>query len=207
MISASNPDNGLKRAQISSIWCQYSQCTVAGEQMQTGPIGWDVSGADVYFDLTTKLTALYLTASAVMLLFLAIRFLPTLRRFRASAAALRTEKFISADATGPDVNAHPAQRPFEVAYTRMQVALTATRNWAQLTMLILLAYSASEITDLLRGISLSKMIGTSALSGSLARIFSMWTAALWFMVVLWLANWILSDRLARSADIQSTSSH
>ncbi len=174
--------------------------------MQTGPIGWDVSGADVYFDLTTKLTALYLTASVVMLLFLAIRFFPTLTRFRSSVAALRTQKFLSADAPGPPEvnNAHPAKQPFEIAYTRMQVALTAVKKWGQVTVLILLAYSASEITDLLRGISASKMIGTSALSGSLARIFSMWTVALWFMGALWLANWILSDRLARSADIQST---
>jgi hypothetical protein len=175
--------------------------------MQAGPAGWDLSTVDYYFDLTTKLTELYLMVSVLALVVLAIRFFPTLTRLRASAAALRNQLFLSANATGPgDDGGHLAKQPFEVAYKRMQVALTALRKWVQLTVLVLLAYSATEFTDILRGIAASKMIGTSALSGSLAQIFSMWTAGLWFLVALCVVDWILSDRLARSADVWSTPS-
>lgn len=176
--------------------------------MQAGPGGWDVSGADVYFDLTTKLTALYLTASVLTFIVLAIRFLPTLRRFRLSLAALHSQKHVSAAADDPGANSTDRdRRQFEMACRRLRVALTALRNWAQLTMLILLGYSAAEVTDILRGISVTRTIGPSALSGSLARIFSMWTAALWFAVALWVANWILSDRLVRSADVRANTFH
>jgi hypothetical protein len=180
---------------------------VTGEQMQTGPAGWDLSTVDYYFDLTTKLTELYLTVSVLALVVLAICFLPELTRLRASAAALRKQMFLSASAAGPgDDGGHPTKQPFEVAYRRIQVALTAARKWVQLTVLVLLAYSATEFTDIRRGISSSKMIGTSAVSGSLAQIFSMWTAGLWFLAALCVASWILSDRLARSADVRSTPS-
>ncbi len=114
-----------------------------------------------------------------MLLLLAIRFLRILKRFRAAEAALQAQKFPFADATILDVNAaRLAEQRFEVTYTRMQLALTAVRQWAQLTMLILLAYSATELTDLLKGFSASKMVTVSVLSGSLARILPVWAAGL-----------------------------
>jgi hypothetical protein len=75
----------------------------------------------------------------------------------------------------------------------------------QLTVLILLAYSATEIADEFRGISISKMTGISALSGLLGQMVSMWVVALWFMVALCIASWILGDRLMRCADLRADS--
>jgi hypothetical protein len=101
--------------------------------------------------------------------------------------------------------ANSVKQGFEVAYRGMQAALKTLRKWAQLTTLILLAYSANEFAGLLRGISAQKMTGISALSGSLALIFSMWTMALCFLAVLLIANWTLSARLTRCNDIRPDS--
>jgi hypothetical protein len=151
-------------------------------------------------DLTSKLAVIYLMISALVFLVLAIRFLPILRQLRASVTVLRTENTQTAHADGQHVNAeNPARHQFRGASAAIEAALLALRKWIQLTALVLLAYSATEIADLLRGISLNKMIGISALSGSLAQIALMWMFAFWLMVALWIAHWILSHGLTRGA--------
>jgi hypothetical protein len=169
--------------------------------MQTGQVRWDAIREPFGLDLTTKLVALYLMASVLAFLVLSIRFLPVLKRLRASVALLRAHKPIPSDTDGQQVNAdNPMEKQFRIACTAIQSAVVALRRWVQLTVLILLAYSATEIVDLLREISLNKVIGTSAISGSLANIASTWMCALWLFVVLWIANWMLSHRLMSCAD-------
>jgi hypothetical protein len=171
--------------------------------MQGGPVGWDLLSVDYSFDLPTKLTAMYLAASVFIFLALTIRFLPRVVRFNASVAALRAIKNLPAGAQAQEMNeTDSVKQRFEVAYRGMQAALMTLRKWTQLTMLILLAYSANELAGLLRGISAQKMIGISALSGSLTLIFSMWTVGLCFLAVLLIANWTLSARLTHCSDIR-----
>jgi hypothetical protein len=141
-----------------------------------GPVGWDITSIRQVFDLTTRLTILYLALSVIALVLFALWFV-----FREVLAALRKI------------------RTPEVGYGRARVAIVELRKWAQLTALVLLAYSATEIADLLSAISASKATGISALTGSLAQIFSMWTAGLWFLAALCVLSWILSARLARSS--------
>jgi|SRR5271170_2669425 len=174
--------------------------------MQGEPSGWDARSVNYSFDLTTKFTVMYLMASAVVFLVLAIRFLPTLRRLRASAALLRIQTAEQSDADSQRDNGEsPAALRFKTACAAIQVALVAVRRWVQLTVLILLAYSATEIAAEFRRISISKMTGISALSGLLGQIVSMWVVALWFMVALCIASWILGDRLMRCADLRADS--
>lgn len=171
--------------------------------MQGEPPGWDARSVYYSFDLTTKFTVMYLMISAVVFLVLAIRFLPILWRFRASVVLLRTQNTLKADSDGQRVNAeNPARHQFRGASASIEAALMALRRWVQLTALILVAYSATEIADLLRGISATKMTGISALSGGLAQIVSMCVVALWLIVALSIADWILSRRLMRCADLQ-----
>jgi len=174
--------------------------------MQGEPPGWDAQSVYYSFDLTTKFTVMYLVISAVVFLVIAIRFLPTLRRLRASTTLLRIRTAEQSDADSQRGNGEsPAELRFNTAYAAIQVALVAVRRWVQLTVLILLAYSATEIADEFRRISISKMTGISALSGLLGQIVSMWVVALWFLVPLCLANWLLDDRLMRCADLRADS--
>ena len=174
--------------------------------MQGEPPGWDARSVNYSFDLATKFTVMYLIASAVVFLVLAIRFLPILRLFKSSAALLRTQTAEQSDADSQRGNGESlAALRFKTARAAIQVALVAVRRWVQLTVLILLAYTATEIADEFRRISVSKMTGISALSGSLGQIVSMWVVALCFMVALCIANWILGDRLMRCADLRANS--
>ncbi len=174
--------------------------------MQSEPAGWDAQSVYYSFDLTTRFTVIYLVISAVVFLVLAIRFLPTLRRLRASAALLRIQTAEQSNADSQRDNGEsPAALRFKTACAAIQVALVAVRRWVQMTVLILLAYSATEIADEFRRISISKMTGISALSGLLGQIVSMWVVALWFMVALCIASWILGDRLMRCADLRADS--
>jgi hypothetical protein len=140
------------------------------------PVGWDITSIRQVFDLTTKLTILYLALSVIALVLFVVWFV-----FREALAALRKT------------------RTPEVGYGRARVAIVELRKWAQLTALVLLAYSATELAELLSSISATKTIGISALAGSLAQIFSMWTAGLWFLTALCVLSWFLSARLARSS--------
>jgi hypothetical protein len=143
--------------------------------MQAGPVEWDAIAEPYGLDLTTKLTALYLMVSMLGFLVALLRFLPIRKRLRASVALLRAQKTLPADAGNRLVNDDsPATQQCRSACTALQVALARLRRWMQLTVLILLAYSAREIANLLREISMSKMAGISALSRSLGQIFSMW---------------------------------
>jgi hypothetical protein len=171
--------------------------------MQEPEVGWDPLHLDYRIGLTTKLTALYLVISTLVFVISAIRFLRVLAQFRTSVATLRAPDIRSRDIEGQDIEAAAApRRRFEMARLSIQVALTNLRKWTKLTLLILLGYSTTEIADLLRGMSLRKMTGISALSGSLESIFTMWSLAAWFLAALCIASWILSDRLARSTDVQ-----
>ena len=144
--------------------------------MLLGQGGWDAITVDHHYDVTTKLTALYLLASAAVYVALAVKFLMRVGRTK----KLESSQF--------------AER----------TALANVDTWARLTVLILLAYSATECADLLWLISREKMIGLSALSGSLAQILSMWTAGLWLLVSLWIANWILSGRVTRNNEARES---
>ena len=119
--------------------------------MQEPEVRWDPSILDYRIDLTTKLTALYLMISVFVFVVLAIRFLPILARFRTSVATLRASEIRSRDTEGQGIEAaNAAKRRFEMARRSIQVGLTNLRKWAQLTLLILLGYSTTEIADLLR---------------------------------------------------------
>jgi hypothetical protein len=170
--------------------------------MQESQVGWDISSVDYYIDGTTKFTALYLAVSIVAFAVLAIRFLPALARFRVALAALRS-RCTSASAEDSKANAVKAlQRQLEKARYGFEVRLTGLRQWAKLTLLVLLAYSAVEIAALFREISFQRKTGISALSGSVANIFALWSPALWFLAALCVAEWILSRQLARSTDVR-----
>jgi hypothetical protein len=78
------------------------------------------------------------------------------------------------------------------------------RNWFRLSVLILLVYTVTEFASLLSSISISKMIGISALSGCLANIFFMWTAGLWLLVALSIAHWIVVVRLKCPDSVNQT---
>jgi hypothetical protein len=172
--------------------------------MQGEPLGWDAIGEPFGLDLTTKFTALYLMASVLVFLVVAIRSLVILRRLQVSAALLRMQDTESSntDPRQSSADSSPTQQ-FKMACATIQVAVVDLRRWTQLTVLILFAYSATETADLLTGISMTKMTGISALSGSLANVATMWMFALWLMAVLWIANWILSRRLTRCADLRA----
>ena len=158
--------------------------------MPNGSPGWDATSVYYYLDVTTKLTVLYLFVSVIALLAFAIRLLPTLKSLRALVQASRTQNV-------------PNHGTFERSYARIQAAVSSLRKWCQLTVLVLFAYSATELGSLFTGISLSKMTGVSALAGEWAEIFSMWKFASWFLVVLCLSSWFLSNRLARYDDAVS----
>ena len=168
--------------------------------MQETEVGWDFQSVDYHFDPTTKFAACYLAISILVFTILVFRFLPTLLRFKTSLAILR------APCTQPSSKgsaASPAQTRFEMARQRFQVALVAIRNWARLTLWILLGYSTVELAALFREISIQKKTGVSALFGSLAMIFTMWRPAIWFLAALCVAEWVLRQRLARSADVRT----
>jgi hypothetical protein len=150
---------------------------IAGEQMLNGPVGWDVLTIRQAFDLTTRLTILYLALSVVALGLFVLWFV-----LREVLAAVRKTRIP------------------EVGEARARVAIVELRKWSQLTALILLAYSAAEIADLLGFVSAAKTIGISALTGRLAQIFSMWTEGLWFVAALCVLSWILSARLTKCLD-------
>jgi hypothetical protein len=158
--------------------------------MPNGSPGWDATTVYYYIDVTTKLTVLYLVVSVIALLSCAIRLLPMLKSLRASIATSRKQNV-------------PNNDRFEPSYARVQAAVSSLRKWSQLTVLVLLAYSATELASLFTGISLSKMTGVSALAGEWAAIFSMWTFASWFLVALCLSSWFLRNRLARYDDAVS----
>ena len=158
--------------------------------MPNGSPGWDATSVYYYLDVTTKLTVLYLFVSVIALLSCAIRLLPMLKTLRASIATSRKQNV-------------PNNDRFEPSYARVQAAVSSLRKWSQLTVLVLLAYSATELGSLFTGISLSKMTGVSALAGEWAEIFSMWKFASWFLVALCLSSWFLSNRLARYDDAVS----
>jgi hypothetical protein len=172
--------------------------------MQSGTVKWDAIGEPFGLDLTTKFTALYLMASVLVFVVVAIRSLVILRRLGVSAALLRMQDTESpnTDARQSGADSSPTQQ-FKMAYVTIQVAVVDLRRWMQLTVLILLVYSATETADLLRGISMTKMTGISALSGSLANVATMWIFVLWLMAALWVANWILSHRLTRCAYLRA----
>jgi hypothetical protein len=174
--------------------------------MQNGQVEWDAVTIGYHIDLTTKFTVLYLIASTLVFLVRAVSFVPMLRRLRVSAALLREPILTPSDAESQQMRAaNPTVQRFRIARAAIQRALLELRRWMQLTALILLAYSATEIASELRRISIYKMTEISSLSGSLGQIFSVWEVALWFVVVLGVANWILSERLARCADLRTES--
>lgn len=139
-------------------------------------VGWDATTIYIHYDLTTKLTALYLLASGLVYLALAVKFLVT---------AGRTQN-------------HGRLRVAE------RIALNNLDKWARLTVLILFAYSTTEGAGLFWSISTEKMMGISALSGDLARILSMWVGGLWLLVSIWIASWILSGRVIRSKEVRES---
>ncbi len=174
--------------------------------MQNGQVGWDALTVSYRIDLTTKFTVFYLIVSMLVFVVRAIRFVPILRRLRVSAALLCAPKPTPSDADAQQMHAaSSAAQQFRIARAAIQATSVELRRWAQLTALILLAYSATEIADELRRISIYKMTGISALSGSLGQVCSIWVVALWFIVVLCIANWILSERLARCGDLRADS--
>ena len=131
----------------------------------------------------------------------AIRLLPTLRNFKA-LAAIRIQSDPPNDTVSPGAQSvRSSLSAFECTSVRVQAAIISLHKWSRLTVLVLLAYSVTELTSLFRGISLTKMTGISALTGAWAQIFSMWTFALWFLAALCTANWFLSGCLARYDDV------
>ena len=165
--------------------------------MQAEPqVGWDITTVSVHYDLTTKLTVCFLAMSIIVLSLRSIKFLVTFWRLKTSAAVVRRGRNASTDRSeeaGPAIR--HAEQQFNKARSAIEIAQISISRWSWLTFLILLLYSTTELAWLLSLISREKMIGTSALSGSLANIFNMWTVGLWFLVALSIANWILANRL------------
>lgn len=164
--------------------------------MQEPSPSWDPYYIDAYFDLSTKVAVLYLFVSAIAFVVLAIRFVPVLRRLgvaetvrRVSVVGAPTSETASQETLD---EAHPTE------WERVRIATINLRKWAQLTTLIMLAFTANELTDMFSGIASSKMTGVSAISGTLAHIFSLWAPAIWFVAALCLASWLLKYRSARS---------
>jgi len=175
-----------------------------GGQMQTGPqVGWDVLTVDVHYDLITKLTVLFLVVSGVVLFFRAVRSIGPFWRLKTSGAMLRTGRGPSADDSqeiSPTIQA--AEQQFNNACSVLQIAQISVSRWSRLTLLILLLYSATEFAGLFSLISREKMTGISALSGSVANILNIWTAGLWLLVALSIADWILASRVARCREVR-----
>jgi hypothetical protein len=164
--------------------------------MPNGTSTWDALTVYYYIDLTTKLTVLYLAVSVLALIVFAIRLLPTVRNLRALASS-REQNDLPDESVSPGVQSFRSL-PVSLGPTcdRIQAAVMSLQKWSRLTVLVLLAYSATEFSSLFRGISLNKMAGVGALTGAWAELFSMWTFAFWFLVALCLASWFLSVRLA-----------
>jgi len=175
--------------------------------MQPEPqVGWDALTVNVHYDLTTKLTVLFLVASGIVLFFRAIRSIGVFWRLKTSGAVLRAGPGSSADDTRQTSSAiRAAERQFNNACSVLQIAQVSVSRWSRLTLLILLLYSATEFAGLFSLISREKMIGISALSGSIANILNMWTAGLWLVVALSIANWILASRVARCREVRQSS--
>ena len=166
--------------------------------MQEPEVGWDPLTVDVHFDLTTKLTLLFLTVSAIVFVFRAIWTIRTFWRLRTSEAALRKRPVPSAgNSLEVDPAIRAAEQQFDSACATLQMARISVSRWSRLTLLILLLYSATEFAGLFSLISRTKMTGISALSGSMANILDMWTLGLWLLVALSIANWILTSHVAR----------
>ena len=132
--------------------------------MRSEPAGWDPPRLHYPFDLTTKFTVLYLVISPVIFVVLTIRFLPMLWRLSSSVALLRAQHAKSSHRDSQHNSGDSrATRRYNTARAPIQVALAEMRRWVQLTVLILLADSATEIADELRGISMYKLPGVSPL--------------------------------------------
>jgi hypothetical protein len=172
--------------------------------MQPGPqVGWDVLTVDVHYDLITKLTVLYLVVSGIVLFFRAVSSIGQFWRLKTSGAMLRTGRGPSADDSqeiSPAIRAE--ERQFNNACSVLQIAQTSVSRWSQLTLLILLLYSVTELAGLFSLISREKMIGISALSGTVANILNIWRAGFWLLVALSIADWILASRVARCREVQ-----
>ena len=171
--------------------------------MQEPEVGWDLLSVNVHYDLTTKLTVLFLVGSGILLFFRAIRSIRIYWRLKTSAGLLRKEAGPSADDTQETSSAiRTTERQFNNACSVLQIAQVSFSRWFRLTLLILVLYSATEFASLFSLISRERMVGISALSGSIANILNMWTAGLWLIVALSIANWILASGVARCREVR-----
>jgi|SRR5580698_2131223 hypothetical protein len=170
--------------------------------MPEGPPSWDVATMYSPTDLTSKFAVLYLFVSVIGLATRTFVFLPTVIRFGQAVAAAKS-RYTSSTKPSTMEGERDEAAAIEADYLRLQAAIARLRKWAQQTVLVILVFTATELTDLFRGIALTKMTGVSALAGTWFHVFSLWVPALWFITALCVASWILNARLARSGFVRS----
>jgi hypothetical protein len=128
--------------------------------MQKPAPSWDLSQMNPAVDVTTKIAVLYLFVSVVTLIISSLRFLPTLIRFRAATKSL-SANFASATSSIATENdaVKKSSAVLQTASARMQSATIDLRKWSQLTLLVMLTFTANEFRNVFDGISVSKTVG------------------------------------------------
>ncbi len=93
-----------------------------------------------------------------------------------------------------------ASEQFRSRWSRETSSVDDLLQWIGTTSLVLAIFSVTEITNLFKGVSYSKSLGTSAAFGSFAQIGSLWITALWLILAMYLTRWCFSARLARQRE-------
>jgi hypothetical protein len=93
-----------------------------------------------------------------------------------------------------------AAEHFRFRWSRETSSIDDLWQWIGTTKLALAIFTVTEITNLFRGASFSKSLGTSVMYGAFAQIGSLWITGLWLILAMYLAHWCFSARLARQRE-------
>jgi len=93
-----------------------------------------------------------------------------------------------------------ASEQFRSRWSRETSSVDDLLQWIGTTRLVLAIFSVTEITNLFKGVSYSKSLGTSAAFGTFAQIGSLWITGLWLILAMYLAHWCFSARLVRQRE-------
>ena len=93
-----------------------------------------------------------------------------------------------------------AAEHFRFRWSRETSSIDDLWQWIGTTKLALAIFTVTEITNLFRSASFSKLPGTLVMSGAFAQIGSLWITGLWLILAMYLAHWCFSARLARQRE-------
>ena len=123
----------------------------------------------------------------------------TVRRIgrRAPEAGLREWPVTEPDGASILEALRSAGRQFDHACDPLAQTIRGLKMWAVLTPLVFSLYSSVELLSLFRTISHQKIMGVSAIFGSLTFLMNFWQVGLWLTIAYFVAYWHFGVRLER----------